>query len=248
MRFINKYNTTLDFENDKSRRKELDYSVSLDVESGKIDIESKEPIVLKYTTTTENQNINLFSNQGKMDSLIQKCKLLETGEEISTHQYTFKNIGEHEVEIYWKPDVTSFNSCFNGCTGLTSIPESLFANCPEITDFSSCFRSCTGLTSIPESLFANNTKVTDFSYCFWDCTGLTSIPENLFVNCPDVTYFSSCFYYCTGLTGTTPKDSDGGELWERQGKEGYPSSIDGFYCFRNCSGLNNYSSIPSGWK
>ena len=49
-------------------------------------------------------------------------------------------------------DVTNFYACFE-YTGITSIPENLFANCPNVTDFNKCF-SYTEITSIPEKLFA----------------------------------------------------------------------------------------------
>ena len=139
--------------------------------------------------------------------------------------------------------------CFNDCSGLTgSIPENLFSNCTKVTSFESCFNGCAGLTGIPGNLFSKCPGVTSFGYCFRNCTGLTEIPGNLFSNCPGVTSFGHCFNSCTGLTGTTPKDSDGGELWERQGKEGYPSSITGSYCFYGCTELSNYSDISADWK
>lgn len=59
--------------------------------------------------------------------------------------------------------------------------------------------------------------------------------------------FQNCFSRCDKLTGSTPKDPDGGELWERAGKEGYPTSITGTGCFTNCTGLDTYNSIPEDW-
>jgi hypothetical protein len=151
------------------------------------------------------------------------------------------------------PNVEYFTNCFYRCSGLTgSIPENLFSNCPNVTGFSFCFSNCTWLTKILENLFSNCPNATRFYYCFNSCSGLTEIPENLFSNCPNVTNFGSCFYNCSGLTGTTPVDvlEDGTrvELWERAGKTGYPSSIDGTDCFGVCTGLSNYLEIPSEWK
>ena len=149
-------------------------------------------------------------------------------------------------------NITDFSYTFFGCTGLTSIPEDLFANCPNVTKFLYTFDGCTGLTSIPEDLFANCPNVTNFSYTFGSCTGLTSIPENLFVNCPNVTDFLGTFTECTNLTGNAIP------LWERV--EGYENldfeDIDawvesnpwGMGCYYNCTKLNNYNNIPMYWK
>ena len=43
-------------------------------------------------------------------------------------------------------NITEFSYTFDGCTGLTSIPEDLFANCPNVTDFHGTFTECTNLT------------------------------------------------------------------------------------------------------
>ena len=43
-------------------------------------------------------------------------------------------------------NITEFSYTFYGCTGLTSIPENLFANCPNVTDFYGTFAECTDLT------------------------------------------------------------------------------------------------------
>ena len=149
-------------------------------------------------------------------------------------------------------NITDFSYTFFGCTGLTSIPEDLFANCPNVTDFSYTFFGCTGLTSIPEDLFANCPNVTDFSCTFVGCTGLTSIPENLFANCPNATDFYATFAECTNLTGNAIP------LWERV--EGYENldfeDIDAWVetnprgegCYYNCTKLNNYNNIPMYWK
>ena len=148
------------------------------------------------------------------------------------------------------PKVTNFNNCFNSCSGLTgSIPENLFASNTAVTDFSQCFSACHGLTSIPANLFANNTAVTNFRYCFSGCTSLTSIPNSLFANNTKVTDFSQCFLHCTGLTGNVPVDNDGTPIYNRSGngKEGYAIVTNYGGCFNSCSGLSDYSSIPSSW-
>ena len=146
------------------------------------------------------------------------------------------------------PEVTNFACCFYNCLGLTSIPNELFTNNTKVVNFASCFYACTGLTSIPNGLFANNPEVTNFASCFQDCNGLTSIPNGLFANNTKVINFNSCFYYCTKLTSPTPIDNDGTPLYNRSsGKEGYSIVTSPQGCFKGCTLMSDYDSIPSNW-
>lgn len=143
-------------------------------------------------------------------------------------------------------------NAFQLCLNLKGeIPSDTYGMFENISDFNETFNGSSGITSISEELFVNCPNVTSFSSCFKDCTSLTSIPENLFANCPNVTNFYDCFNNCNGLTGYTPVDTlpNGTmiELWERQGKEGYPASINGRYCFIACRKLSNYNAIPPDW-
>ena len=115
--------------------------------------------------------------------------------------------------------VTSFGeSCFGGCSGLTSItiPSS-------VTSLgNSCFSKCSGLTSItiPSSVTSLGED------CFWGCSGLTSItiPSSV------TSLGDACFGGgCSGLTSIT-----------------IPSSVTslGKSCFNSCSGLTSIT-IPS---
>ena len=131
-------------------------------------------------------------------------------------------------------EVTTFSTTFFG-SSLTSIPENLFVTNTKVTDFSSCFNN-TDITNIPENIFANNTEVTDFTGCFRACGNLTGIPGNLFANNQKVTDFSECFGYSSSLSGAAP------ELWNRSPEPA------GTRCFYSCTGLSNYSSIPTSWK
>lgn len=107
--------------------------------------------------------------------------------------------------------VTSLGaSCFEGCSGLTSItiPSSITSLGKE------CFYVCAALTSItiPSSVTSLGAS------CFWECRGLTSItiPSSV------TSLGENCFAYCTSLTSIT-----------------IPSSIISFSwgCFYGCSGL-----------
>ena len=114
--------------------------------------------------------------------------------------------------------VTSLSaSCFEDCSGLTSItiPSS-------VTSLSgACFCNCSGLKSItiPSSVTSLG------GYCFYACRGLTSItiPSSV------TSLGEGCFSYCSGLTSIT-----------------IPSSVTslGDECFNGCSGLTSIT-IPS---
>ena len=137
--------------------------------------------------------------------------------------------------------VTSFGeSCFGGCSGLTSItiPSS-------VTSLGGgCFSECRGLTSI--TIPSSVTSLGDG--CFYYCRGLisitipssvTSLGDRCFSECRSLTSITipssvtslgpSCFWGCSGLTSIT-----------------IPSSVTslGYECFKDCSGLTSIT-IPS---
>lgn len=152
-------------------------------------------------------------------------------------------------------NVTEFggiaSGCFDGCSGLMSIPEDLFSNCVKAINFGTCFRNCTSLIEIPEKLFANNPKVTSFYYTFYGCTKLTHIPNKLFDNNNNVIDFTATFNNCINVQGDTPFTVNNNVriyLYNRAGLIGYPASITGQACFRNCTKLATYDDIPSTWK
>jgi hypothetical protein len=103
------------------------------------------------------------------------------------------------------PGLISFDSCFQGCTSLTSIPVGIFTANTAVTSFAFCFNNCSSLTSIPANLFSNNTLVTNFVSCFDGCTSLTSIPADLFANNTLVTNFTAVFF---GVSLTTTSYSN----------------------------------------
>ena len=137
--------------------------------------------------------------------------------------------------------VTSLGaSCFDGCSGLTSItiPSSVtslddycFYGCRGLTSITipssvtslgeSCFGWCSGLTSI--TIPSSVTSLGD--HCFEECRGLTSItiPSSV------TSLGNRCFEGCSGLTSIT-----------------IPSSVTslGDYCFKGCRGLTSIT-IPS---
>jgi hypothetical protein len=116
--------------------------------------------------------------------------------------------------------------------------------------FNGTFRNCTGLTSIPEKLFAGISGAPAervFAETFYGCTGLTSIPENLFgdISGPAASLmFDHMFFDCVNLTGPSAR-INGKYLYEI-----WPdlASTSRSYIYYNCTGLTDYANIPSTWK
>ena len=149
------------------------------------------------------------------------------------------------------PNATSFSGAFFGCMSLKSIPAGLFANNRKVTDFYSTFFGCTSLAAIPENLFANNPEVTSFNFTFYGCKALTSIPANLFDNNRKVTDFAYTFYGCKALTGESPYTMIDGQKVHLYERANYPEQFtapeNSDRCFYGCTGLTDYSQIPTDW-
>ena len=137
----------------------------------------------------------------------------------------------------------AYNSTFLNCTGLTSIPRDFGRYNTLITTnaYSYTFQGCTGLTSIPSDFGRYNTRMTSWAYLytFQNCTGLTSIPNDFgrYNTAITTNAYWYTFYDCTNLDGNAPA------LWTL-----YPNVSNGTDCFYNCTFLDNYTSIPTGWK
>ena len=154
-------------------------------------------------------------------------------------------------------------SCFEGCSGLTSITipssvtslgERCFSDCSGLTSITIpssvtslgwfCFEGCRGLTSItiPSSVTSLGNS------CFSNCSGLTSItiPSSV------TSLGDGCFQDCSGLTSITIPSSvtslGGNCFWNCSGLTSItiPSSVTslGDFCFQGCSGLISIT-IPS---
>ena len=145
--------------------------------------------------------------------------------------------------------ISNIQGMFSNCRYLQSLPTELFICGGNATNAYMFCLGCLALKSIPEDLFyyfGNNlVNVYDAFYN----SGLLKIPDNLFDNNKQIQNFSQCFMDCTALTGNTPKGTDGIELWNRAGTAGYPVSITGTDCFKNCTNLEEYKNytIPVEW-
>lgn len=121
----------------------------------------------------------------------------------------------------------------------------IFKNNPGLTNIEEAF-AYSKLQTIPVDEFSNNKELVNVSKVFLNSTELTNMPN--FLENKKITNFSQAFDGCSKLTGSTPTDENGYKLWQRAGKEGYPATINGQYCFRGCTQLDDYNEIPSDWK
>ena len=139
------------------------------------------------------------------------------------------------------PNATNFGRTFMG-TGITSIPENLFTNCSNATNFNGTFRD-TEIKSIPENLFANCSNASNFGATFRG-TEIKSIPENLFKNCSRVDDFSTTFRDCKELTNALP-------LWKseyyNEGNSNVSETTVGCGCYYGCQLLEENVYIPDYW-
>jgi hypothetical protein len=170
--------------------------------------------------------------------------------------------GTMEVGYRGLNNIISFAGFMRG-TGITSIPADIFDFSTSTTTFSDIF-SFTSITSIPAGLFDSSANATTFASAFNSCTLLNSYPVNLFNTSPNVINFSSTFRNCLALTfaqqftantsvttfdnvynmSTTSNALDGNAptLWLRN------PTPSGTAAFRNCTGLDNFASIPLNFK
>lgn len=143
--------------------------------------------------------------------------------------------------------------CWN-CNLIPEIPNNFFKNNTLINDFQSCFEGDTALTNIPEFLLKYQTGTTiSYRYMFQNCPKLKLI-SNLF--CDEATEKSTRFASATtldfagmfnrstftGIQGTAP------DLWNYT----LGGTVTKTYCFagagNSLTSLTNYADIPTAWK
>lgn len=146
---------------------------------------------------------------------------------------------------------TEFANLFNGCAELVSVPENLFSGLAEVTSYSSAFSNCTSLTSVPENLFADSPEVTNFSNVFMGCSSLETVPCGIFNNNMKVTNFGNAFSGCVSLKGESPFVQVNGmkyHLYERTTEAGFAAIKTTKGCFKDCTGLDDYSVIETSYS
>lgn len=192
----------------------------------------------------------LYNTFSSCSELIKIPKDLFAGVRTPTMDSVFARTSIEEIPeglLESNDTLSSVYGLFSDCSKLKKIPKDLFKNNAELSNIGFSFARCTSLTNIPDDLLAYSPKIKYSNQTFRKCTSLQNIPKGLFDNNKLIESFSYAFAECSALKGSTPKTGTL-ELWNRQGQAGYPASISGDYCFKDCTGLDNYSSIPSGWR
>lgn len=195
-----------------------------------------------FDACSELQNVpaGLFKNNGQVTSaaaLFRSCSSLTSVPGNLFESFTLTR---------------NFTSAFSGCRSLSVIPAGLFANCSSATNFTAVFNSCATLTEIPEDLFEAAVEAQDFTQAFYDCTSITGIPAGLFTANIKARIFYKTFSGCRALRGESPYSLINGSkvhLYERADWPDYfvkPTSYTD--CFDYCTGLSDYSAIPSSWR
>ena len=158
--------------------------------------------------------------------------------------------------ITGKPISYMFYQTFYNMSSLTEIPENLFGGldgAPGSSMFYQTFYNCSSVKSLPNKLFGNlygAPALYMFNGTFYNCTGLTGeIPLGFFgdyENNKKSYMFQQTFYNCSGLTGPSARMPDGTYIYNYFTKgTGYSPTSQMYY---NCTGLSDYSSIPSSAK
>jgi hypothetical protein len=156
--------------------------------------------------------------------------------------------------IVGPPAPYCFEGVFYQLSTITSLPEGLFAGLegpPAQQMFREAFVRATSLATLPEGLFAGITgdvKSYMFEQAFSGDTKLTSIPDNFIGNLTgsaQSAMFQNMFGGCTSLTGESIIMPNGNHLYEQ-----FPDATTSYVsqCYRNCTGLTDYDSIPDAWK
>lgn len=151
-----------------------------------------------------------------------------------------------------------YRSLFNGCTGLTNVPDkfpftklvacscyNMFRGCTSLTktyDFSSagsvtltesCFNSmycgCTGITKAPKLPWTTATKYC-YAYMFQNCTKLTTVEGMSLTKA----YYGCCYYMFAGCTSLKTVPTDLIKVTTLGSSTGYEFS----YMFDGCTSFN----------
>ena len=156
---------------------------------------------------------------------------------------SYNGVLDTSGEYVEKGIVNSYNNSKATSTGIESGVELIRDSFNNISSFPTIPTSVKRI----EGRCFENIPATSVASKFANNTNLQTIPSDLFSTNKDITNFNSCFSGCINLTGPSPVDENGYKLWERAGKEGYPTSISGSSCFAKCYKLDDFINIPEAW-
>ena len=137
---------------------------------------------------------------------------------------------------------------FYGCIGLTTVVA--LGNLTALTTAVSMFDSCVALTAIPAHIFDGCPAITSFQYAFYGCNHVVqALDGDIFRYNVLANNYNATFYACAGLTGHGWGDASAPNTimyWPTQ--PGHAALVSNAQCFRNCTALDSYSSIPVAWR
>jgi|GEM_PF-5739583 len=218
-----------------------------------------------FAESPELKNLNgAFRNCSALEEI--PAQLFKNNSEITNFKHVFADCNFQVIPkglFDTTTKVTTFSSAFNNNKSLAIIPDGLFDACKQVTDFSYAFYKNSNIKVIPAHLFDSNIEVTTFEGVFAACdlsvipndffkhntkvksfksvfnlnTRISTVPTTLFDYCPEVTSFEFAFYGCSSLTNAPA-------LWEKS----FSKLNSAAGCFRNCTNLVNFNSIPNTWK
>lgn len=116
---------------------------------------------------------------------------------------------------------------------------------PKTTSMKRGFANCGELTSVPSTLFGRLETLERFDEMFLNNISLVELPTTMDLP-KTITSYNSAFKGLPLVTGQAPTNSNGTNLWELAGRDGYPAEIDGTNCFAN-SLFANITEIPKSW-
>ena len=133
-----------------------------------------------------------INNVTNMESIFNKCKLLEELPDISR----------------WNTNkVVNMSYLFYECEQLKSLPDISKWNTSKVTSMRGMFLGCKLIKSLPDLSKWNTNKVTDISFLFYGCSSLKSLFGISKWNTSNITSIQSIFYECKAL-GSLPDISN----------------------------------------
>lgn len=184
---------------------------------------------------------------GKIDWGDNEIDYADNTLDLHIHDYKTSSINARLIKIDGDIERTYVSECWTDPKTLVAVRRigsikgslvRLFENCNRLITFNGVFDDILLTDNSVQSLFAG-------------CSVLKNIQPRIFDNCKSITNFRDCFNGCSKLTGESPYTTVNGKkikLWERSPENGFakPTIYDG--CFRGCTNLSDYDSIPNDWK
>ena len=210
--------------------------------------------VAKYNVTSTSKPVHLVNLDGK-NMQISNFELFVDGKKVMPIEhnemvygtyhyfisYNFKNLGIHEVKIFFKKTPTTMAKLFYLCFDLVSIKFSDTFDSSKVQSMLYMFGECTSLKSVDVSSF-NTSLVGDFMALFDGCSELTSLDlsnfeitnafclQNMFDSMKKLKYLDISSFYLANSSGTWFINNSAKDVTIVLGRK------------------NTGLIIPSGWK